>query len=394
MEALYLIKIGEIRLKEGNRAEFEGRLKRDLKRRLASFHTEVTTREGRFYLKADESRSAEVEFALSRTPGINGWARAAKVDKDFSAIAGAAVEAAKASAANGARTFKVEARRSDKSFYLDSYGLARELGAAILERVPSLTVNVREPDATVHVEVRERAYVYGEASSGPRGLPIGSGGKGLLLLSGGIDSPVAGYRMLTRGLGLESLYFHAYPYTSKEAWEKVRDLAAIIASFSGGMNLHTCHFTDVQLRIKKDAPEEKSTLYLRAAMVLAADLLAKRRGLNALVSGESLGQVASQTAENMRFTGSYTDLPLLRPLVGSDKEDIIRTARAIGSYGTSILPYEDCCVLFSPKHPVLKADYEREREAFAALGLEDAVRAAVDAVEHVNLPFSFTPPSR
>ena len=223
-------------------------------------------------------------------------------------------------------------------------------------------------------------------------MPVGSGGRGLLLLSGGIDSPVAGYRMLSRGLALESLYFHAHPYTSKEAWDKVHDLAVNVGTFEGGMTFHTAPFTDVQLKIKKDAQPEKTTLYLRACMMLAADRLASRRGLNSIVTGESLGQVASQTAENMRFTASFTDLPVLRPLVGTDKEDTVKTARAIGTYDISILPYEDCCVLFSPKHPVLKAHFEQEREAFMALGFDALIAEAVDKVETVHLPFTFTPP--
>lgn len=392
MDALFLIKIGEIRLKDGNRAEFENRLKRDLKRRLSSFHSELTSRENRYYLKVDEENAARAEFALSRTPGINGWARAVKVPKTMERITGAALDAMASLVAHGASSFKVESRRSDKGFPLDSYGISRELGGAILERFPTLRVDVHNPDATVYVEVREKAYVYSDGSPGVRGLPVGSGGKGLLLLSGGIDSPVAGYMMLGRGLALESIYFHAYPYTSREAWEKVRDLAANLATFSGGMTLHTAHFTEVQLKIKKDALPEKATLYLRACMMMAADMLAKERGLNTLVSGESLGQVASQTAENMRFTGAYTDLAILRPLVGTDKEDTIRTARAIGTYDISILPYEDCCVLFSPKHPVLKAKFEEERAAFDGLGFRDLVAEAVRSVETVELPFSFTPP--
>jgi len=392
MEALYLIKIGEIRLKDGNRAEFENRLKRDIKRRLSSFHSEVSSREGRYYLKVDEEHALKAEFALSRIPGINGWARAHKMPKDMTRMRVAAIAAMEPLVAQGAKTFKIEARRSDKGFVLDSYGIARELGGTILERFPTIRVDVHNPDAIIYVEVREKAYVFSDPSYGMRGLPIGSGGRGLLLLSGGIDSPVAGYKMLSRGLALESLYFHSYPYTSKEAWEKVRDLASNLATYSGGMTLHTASFTDVQLKIKKDALPEKSTLYLRACMMMAADMVAKGRGLNAIVSGESLGQVASQTAENMRFTGSYTDYPILRPLVGTDKEDTIRLARSIGTFDISILPYEDCCVLFSPKHPVLKAKYDEERAEFDGLGFREAVAQAVSTMETVELPFTFTPP--
>jgi thiamine biosynthesis protein ThiI len=242
------------------------------------------------------------------------------------------------------------------------------------------------------VEIRDKAYIFADGCTGVRGLPVGSAGWGLLLLSGGIDSPVAGYRMLARGMALESLHFNAYPYTSNEAWEKVRDLAINLGTYSGGMTLHTARFTETQLKIKKDAPAHKTTLYLRACMMLAADMLARRRGLKALVTGESLSQVASQTAENLRFSGSFTDFPILRPLVGTDKEDTIKMARAIGTYELSILPYDDCCVLFSPKHPLLKARFEEERAAFKSFGFEPLVAEAIDRVETLTLPFTFTPP--
>lgn len=392
MDTLYLIKIGEIRLKEGNRAEFEHLLRRDLARRLSKIDHRLSSREGRFYLKVDHANAAQVEFILSRTPGINAWARSLRVVKDMPSIYEAARQALVPCLERGARTFKVEARRSDKSFDLDSYGIARAVGSAILDAHPDLVVDVHNPDTTIYVEIREKAYVYTDGSPGIRGLPTGSGGRGLLLLSGGIDSPVAGFKMLSRGLALESLYFHSHPYTSQQAWDKVRDLALNLATFSGGMQMHTISFTEVQLKIKKDAPADRSTLYLRACMMIAADIVAKARVLNAIVTGESLGQVASQTAENMRFTESYTSYPVLRPLVGTDKEDTIRIARSIGTYELSILPYEDCCVLFSPKHPVLKAQFYAEREAFEKLGLTEAVADAVRSMQSIDLPFSFTPP--
>lgn len=381
METLYLIKLGEIQLKEGNRAEFENLLKQNIKKKLRAYKTELSKREGRFYLKIDSQYSQEAELALSTSPGINGWAKAERYEKQLAVIEEAAVKEAGLAHKNGAKSFKVEVRRSDKSFPLDSYGLASHLGAVILEQVPELKVNIKTPDAIIHAEIRDKAYIYGTAHKGLRGLPPGSSAKALLLLSGGIDSPVAGYKMISRGSELEALYFHSYPYTGEEAWNKVKTLAQILARYSGRINLHTCHFTEVQMKINKDAAKEKSTLYLRAAMVKSADILAKKLGIKALVSGESLGQVASQTAENMRFTGSFTDLALFRPLVGSDKEDIIKCAREIGTFDTSILPYEDCCVLFAPKHPVLRADYEGEKARFEKLGLLELINQAADNIE-------------
>jgi len=392
MEAFYLVKIGEIQLKDGNRAEFSNRLKYDIKKRLAGVHSDLSSREGRYYLRVPEADAEKTEFVLSHTPGVNGWARARRLPKDMVAIRSGAIHIMEPLVANGSRTFKVEARRSDKGFHLDSYAIASAIGSDILDRFPALKVQVHNPDVILRIEIREQAYVFVDGGKGIRGLPVASGGKGLLLLSGGIDSPVAGYRMLSRGLALESLHFNSYPYTSREAWDKVRDLAGILASFAGGMILHTASFTEVQLKIKKDAQEEKATLYLRACMMLAADMLSKKRGLNSIVTGESLGQVASQTAENMRFTQSFTDQAVLRPLVGTDKEDTILTAKAIGSFDISIQPYNDCCVLFAPKHPVLKAHFAEERQAFQSLGFESLVAEAIEQAETITLPFLFTLP--
>jgi thiamine biosynthesis protein ThiI len=391
LDTLYLIKTGEIKLKDGNKALFEGILKVDIKRRLAEIHSALYMKEGRYYLLVPGRDAMTAEYVLSRMPGVNAWAKALRVPKSMPLIDAAAFEALAVPLAAGARTFKVEARRADKSFPLDSYAIARSVGGSILERFPHLRVDVHAPDTTVNVEIREKAYVYCDGMAGVRGLPVGSGGKGLLLLSGGIDSPVAGFRMLCRGLALETLHFTSYPYTSNEAWEKVRNLGTVLASYSGGMSFHTVNITDIQLRIRKEALPEKSTLYLRACMMMAADELARNRGLKAIITGESLGQVASQTAENMRFTGSFTDYPVLRPLVGTDKEETIKTARSIGTYDISIQPYEDCCVLFAAKHPLIKAEFEPERKAFMELGLGEAVSDAVRAAETIHLPFSVIP---
>lgn len=389
MKALFLIKLGEIQLKDGNRNEFIERLKRDLKKRLTGITNTLETRQGRFYLSVDETDADKIAFIISRTPGVNGWAKALRARKDMESIHTAALESMRAALKYGGHSFKVESRRADKSYPLESYDISREVGGRILAEWPELKVDVKNPDTVIHVEIREHAYVYHDGDAGIRGLPVGSGGRGLLLLSGGIDSPVAGYQMLTRGLALESLYFHAYPYTSKEAWEKVRELAKVLATFAGGMIMHTLQLTEIQLKIKKDAPADRSTLYLRASMMLAADMLARKRGLGSIVTGESLGQVASQTAENMRFTQSWTTFPVFRPLIGTDKEDTIRCARKIGSYEISILPYADCCMLFSPKHPIIKAVFEEERSAFEKLGLVEQISSAVAAIETLHLPFNF-----
>ncbi|MBN1241218.1 MAG: tRNA 4-thiouridine(8) synthase ThiI [Spirochaetales bacterium] len=369
MDTLFLVKIGELVLKGGNRKDFERRLRDELKHRLHGHSARIQTGVGRWFVECASESEEAVAAVLASIPGIYGFARAIRTGKTFEELAIAARDAARARVALGARSFKVEARRSDKSFPLDSYGIARELGARLLADFDGLSVDVHEPDFTVRVEIRDKAYVYAGEEPGQKGLPVGSSGKGLLLLSGGIDSPVSGYLMALRGLSIEAVYFHAYPYTSREAWEKVRDLAKILARYVGRITLHTVPFTEPQLAIKKNAPENCATLFMRAGMFTIADRIASSIGANCLITGESLGQVASQTAENLRFTESFAKLPVLRPLIGTDKEDTIALARRIGSYETSILPYEDCCVIFSPAHPLLRADLARETEAYEKTGL-------------------------
>ncbi len=388
MRAFFLIKPGEIELKLGNRREFTQRLKDQIRRRLKGLHFELEEYPGRFFLSIEEKDSELALFVLEHCPGINGVARAIKTEKRVDSIVQAAVECAAAEVGSGARSFKVETRRPDKSFPLDSYGMSAAAGDAVREHFPALTVDVHTPDFVLMVEIRERAYIYSSTAPGPRGLPVGSQGKGLLLLSGGIDSPVAGYMMARRGLALEGVYFHTYPYTSLEAQQKVERLAARVAIWSGGMHLWIVPFTEVQQTIARGPQEEANTLMLRMAMMQAAELIARRINAKAIVTGESLGQVASQTAENIRLSQSPTSLPVFRPLVGIDKEETIALARRIGTYDISILPYEDCCVLFSPKHPVLKPDFDEFHAYFASLALGDAIETAVQNAAEKTLNFA------
>jgi thiamine biosynthesis protein ThiI len=392
MDIVYLVKVGEILLKLGNRREFEERLKAELRRRLEGRAARVEYSPGRFFVEPREGAEEEIEAVLARTPGVNGFARAFRVRKTPEEVFEAGLAVAREAAGEGLLRFKAESRRSDKSFPLSSYELSRDMGARVLDAIPGLTVDLHEPQFVINSEIRERAYVYGNSIRGLRGLPVGSQGKGLLLLSGGIDSPVAGRLMATRGLALDAVYFHAYPYTSQEAHDKVVSLAQVVARYAGGMSLWTISLTDIQVRIKQLAREDLTTLMMRAAMMELATGLAERVGANSLITGESLGQVASQTAENLRFTQSFTDLPVFRPLIGLDKEETISLAKKIGSFEISILPYEDCCVIFSPKHPLIKADVLREREAYAALELEPLVKEALRTVERTVIPFSVTRP--
>lgn len=381
MESLFLIKPGEILLKKENQKEFTRRLIQQLHKRMGDAPCTIEEYPGRFFLFVDERHAARAEFVLSHCPGLNGFSKAILCPKSIESIVKAAGEVAAACLVDGERRFKVETRRSDKSFPLGSHEICALVGEELLAGFPSLVVDVHEPDFVVNIEIRERAYVYGHTRPGPRGLPSGSSGKGLLLLSGGIDSPVAGYMMATRGSPLECVHFHSYPYTSIEAQRKVERLALKLTAWCGSLRLWVLPFTEVQMRIKKLAREDSTTIMLRSAMMEAADILARRIEADAIITGESLGQVASQTAETMAVTEAPASLPVFRPLIGIDKEETVAAAKRIGTYEVSILPYEDCCVLFSPKHPLLRPDLAELTGAYASLGLSPLIEESLAKAE-------------
>ncbi|MDD7275385.1 MAG: tRNA 4-thiouridine(8) synthase ThiI [Treponema sp.] len=377
----YLAKLGELTLKGSNLKEFENRLTANVKLYLESVKATVRLRAGRLYIEGPEESCAAIEFTLQHLIGITGWARTTVCEKDIMAIRKAVYQEAVAAKEGGAKSFKIESRRADKNFPMNSYQISCEAATDVFDQ-GLLEVQLQNPDVIIRVEVREKVFVYCDRNKGCRGLPVGTGGHGLLLLSGGLDSPVAGYRMMRRGMKVDCVYFHAYPYTSAEAQQKVEDLAKIIARYGVDTHINIIPFTEVQMRIRQRAPENFSTLLLRMCMMHAATLLADRIKAHCLISGESLGQVASQTVQNMAVTASASPYPLLRPLVGLDKEEIVETAKAIGTYETSILPYEDCCVLFSPKHPVLRASVEEAQRLYQELDAEELIQAAFDKREH------------
>lgn len=377
----YLAKLGELTLKGSNLKEFENRLTANVKLYLESVKATVRLRAGRLYIEGPEESCAAIEFTLQHLIGITGWARTTVCEKDIMAIRKAVYQEAIAAKEGGAKSFKIESRRADKNFPMNSYQISCEAATDVFDQ-GLLEVQLQNPDVIIRVEVREKVFVYCDRNKGCRGLPVGTGGHGLLLLSGGLDSPVAGYRMMRRGMKVDCVYFHAYPYTSAEAQQKVEDLAKIIARYGVDTHINIIPFTEVQMRIRQRAPENFSTLLLRMCMMRAATLLADRIKAHCLISGESLGQVASQTVQNMAVTASASPYPLLRPLVGLDKEEIVETAKAIGTYETSILPYEDCCVLFSPKHPVLRASVEEAQRLYQELDAEELIQAAFDKREH------------
>jgi thiamine biosynthesis protein ThiI len=372
----YLLKPGELVLKGGNREGFERILRRNLRRMLAGAG-QVEIAKGRYFVHCEEEENLKVEDALNHLIGITGWAKTRKTEKTLDAVLTACIEEAKQLRLKNLNTFKIEARRTDKSFPFDSYRICSEAGSVILEQVPGLKVDVKNPDGVISVEIREKAYVYGTSRKGLRGLPVGSAGRGLLLLSGGIDSPVAGFMMASRGMGIDAVHFHAYPYTPEEAKQKVITLAGIVGRYSLGIRLYITGFTKIQTRIKERSPLPWATVLLRMAMMECAEKIAEKIKCRCLITGESLSQVASQTIENLSCTQSRVKLPVLRPLIGTDKEAIIRSAEAIGAYETSILPYADCCVLFSPLHPVLRGNTSEAETLYKALELEDLISEAL-----------------
>lgn len=378
----YLAKLGELTLKGSNLQEFENLLVQNTKKYLSGLNVKISLRAGRLYIDCEENDSNRVEFCLNHLLGITGWAKTSVCEKSIEGISKAVFELAQKEAERGCKTFKIDTRRSDKSFPLNSYEICCE-AAGDVESI--MKVDVHNPDTIIYVEVREKVFVYVDSNSGCRGLPVGSSGKGLLLLSGGLDSPVAGYRMLRRGMKIECCYFHSYPYTSEEAKQKVVTLAQKLSNYGITTYLNVIPFTDVQMRIKENAPQAWTTLMLRVCMMKTANRLAKRCKAKCIITGESVGQVASQTIENMTVTEHFAQLPLLRPLCGMDKEEIIKDSYFIDTYETSILPYEDCCVLFSPRHPVLRGTIEEAEEIYKSLEVDDLIEESFKNREIIKL---------
>ncbi|ADN02528.1 tRNA uracil 4-sulfurtransferase ThiI [Spirochaeta thermophila] len=383
MRKVFIVMCGELTLKGENKGFFEETLKRNILQRIGG-DVQIEHKHQRFYIACSPEQESRVREALGSTFGIVKYAPALELPKEMEAIKEAALLLAReAVETTGTTVFKIEAKRTDKSFPLTSYDIAKELGALLLEHDPRLSVRMTRPDWSIKVEIRDKAYLFWEEVPGPGGLPVGSSGTGMLLLSGGIDSPVAGYLMAKRGLALHAAYFHTYPYTSDDARKKVETLAAILSRWTGRVDLHVVPFTEAQIHINRHARKNEITLHMRAAMVRIATILAGRVGASCLITGESLGQVASQTAESMRFTQHTTDLPVFRPLVGMDKQEIIALARRIGTFETSILPYADCCTLFSPEHPLIRPHFEPMRAAYQALELEPHLEEAAERSEHL-----------
>lgn len=372
-----LCKYGEVVLKGLNKSSFEHMMAASVRRRLAELGDfDVYYSQSTLYVEP-KSADCDMDEAYDRVKkvfGISSLSRAIAVEKDLDAILDAARSYLPEKMA-GVRTFKVEGKRADKRFPMTSPELSGEIGATLLEVMPHLSVDLHNPDLVVRVEIREKyAFLHAGAEKGACGMPAGSAGRALLLLSGGIDSPVAGYMMAKRGAELDALYFESIPYTSEMAREKVMTLAEKVCLYSGRMRVHTMNLTEIQENIKKYADEEYFTLILRRVMMRLATRLAHERECHALITGESLGQVASQTLLALGVTDTVADLPVFRPCIGMDKEEIVTIARKIDTYDTSILPYEDCCTVFTPRHP-------RTRPTVTAVEAEEAKIKDLAALE-------------
>ncbi|MEG1361751.1 MAG: tRNA uracil 4-sulfurtransferase ThiI [Lachnospiraceae bacterium] len=358
MYKAFLIKYGEIGIKGKNRHLFEDALVAQIRRALkpAEGEFKVTKEQGRIYAEALETYDFdEVISCLSRVFGIVGICPVVQVeDQGFEQLAQEVIGHLRTTYGEGSRTFKVEARRARKNYPLNSMEINSEMGNRILKELPQWKVDVHNPEIKVNVEIRNGINIYSQIIPGPGGMPVGTNGKAMLLLSGGIDSPVAGYMISKRGVSLEATYFHAPPYTSERAKQKVVDLAKIVAAYSGPITLNVVNFTDIQLYIYEKCPHEELTIIMRRYMMQIAEHFATESRCLGLITGESIGQVASQTMQSLAATNEICSMPVYRPLIAFDKQDIIEIADRIGTYETSILPFEDCCTIFVAKHPVIK----------------------------------------
>ncbi len=389
MNEIILLKLGEMVLKGLNRRSFEDKLQANIHRRLWPYgQFKVYTRQSTTYVepKSDDCDVEGAFEALKKVFGIVGLSLARPCEKDKDAIV-AACQQFLDDKLSAARTFKVESKRADKSFPMNSIQLSQYVGGELDELYPHLKVDVHHPELTVYVEIRDfAAYVHADPEPGAGGLPVGINGRAVSLLSGGIDSPVSSWMIAKRGVALDMVHFFSYPYTSPEAKEKVIQLARDLLPYTGRLTVHVVPFTAIQEELRRSCPEELFTIIMRRFMMRISQEVARRCGAKALVTGECLGQVASQTMDAMLCTGAVVQLPVLRPCIGMDKEEIVQISRRIGTYNTSILPYEDCCTVFTPRHPRLRPILSEVEAAEAGLDIDGMVKAAVDGIERIQLP--------
>ncbi len=393
----FLIKYGEIGIKGKNRHLFEDALIRQIKYALKPVEGEfqVTKEQGRIYIEA--LGAFDYDEALASLQCVFGIVGICPVvlaeDEGFEKLAEDVAAYMDSRYPDKRKTFKVETRRARKSYPLTSMEINAELGGRLLHTFPELKVDVHNPDIMLHVEIRKKINIYSETLPGPGGMPVGTNGKGMLLLSGGIDSPVAGYMIAKRGVKIDAVYFHAPPYTSERAKQKVVDLAKIVAKYAGPIYLKVVNFTDIQMYIYEKCPHEELTIIMRRYMMRIAEHLAKEANSLGLITGESIGQVASQTMQSLAATNEVCGIPVYRPLIGFDKQEIIAVSEKIGTYETSILPYEDCCTIFVAKHPVTKPNLKiiRRSETHLQEKIKEMVKTAIETAETIIVEADMDP---
>ena len=386
MNRIVLVRYGEIILKGMNRPVFESLLVKNIKKALKDeCHLNIHWAQATIYIEPEDDSCVEsIVEKLKRVFGIVSIVVAYPAAKDIDELEQTLADNFSAELSS-ASTFKVIAKRSDKTFHMTSPQICEEIGGRLLERFPNLSVDVHSPEVNVYVEIRETGYVHLDRISGAGGMPSGSNGKAMLLLSGGIDSPVAGYMIGKRGVQLEAIHFFSYPYTSDRAKDKVLKLGKIIAGYTGSLKVHIVPFTDIQLQIRDKCPEEHLTLVMRRFMMQISQRIAEKRGCAALITGESIGQVASQTMGALAVTDDAVTMPVFRPLIGMDKEEIVEISRKIDTYETSILPYEDCCTVFTPRHPSTKPKLAKVLLSQNQLDIERLIDEAVESTEMVEV---------
>lgn len=387
MERVISISVGEVALKKGNRGYFERQLLNQIKSATKDLgNPNVYREQGKMYVKATEENLDTLIKRVRKVFGIVHVSPAYKVNKEMETIEqGAVDEIERVRKTKNIRTFKVQCKRADKKFQLNSMEVAKRVGGYILDNTEGLNVDVHNPDIYIYIDIRNNAYIFSEKIKGYGGLPLGTNGKGLLLLSGGIDSPVAGFMIGKRGVSIEAIHYHSYPFTSERAEEKVKDLAKILSRYCGQIRLYSVNIINIQKEINKDCPEAEMTIISRRFMMRIAEKIARKNNIDSLITGESLGQVASQTMKGLNVTNSSVDIPVFRPLIGLDKTEITEVAKDIETFETSILPFEDCCTVFLPKHPVTRpdlADIERSEEA---LEVESLIDKAIDDMKIIDI---------
>ncbi len=383
MDKVISVSFGEIALKGQNRYFFENKLVRNIKKIANGIGpTKVYKEQSKIYIEVEEEYQDELIKRLRRIFGIVNISPSYRIEKDIDEIKKRSLELLEETRnKRDIKTFKVAVNRADKKFQPNSVELAKEVGAYILNNSEGLTVDVHNPDVYVYIDIRSLCYIYTDKIKAFGGLPVGTNGKGLLLLSGGIDSPVAGFLIAKRGVEISAVHYHSYPFTSERAEEKVKTLAEILTNYCGKIKLFSVNLLNIQKNINEKCPEDEMTIISRRFMMRIAEKIALQEEIDALITGESLGQVASQTIKGIHVTNSSVNIPVLRPLIGMDKVEITEISKEIGTFETSILPFEDCCTVFLPKHPVTRPKLEDIEESEKALDVEELVDEAIDKME-------------